>query len=75
MLAPRCHRPRLLETGSLSHLIGGSGRADFRIRPWIGETGGAMFVLHRAGRWLADLLERFDDALIALDHDVDTPAG
>jgi hypothetical protein len=30
-----------------------------------------MFVLNRAGRWLADLLERFDDALVALDHDVD----
>ncbi len=30
-----------------------------------------MFVLHRAGRWFADLLERFDDALVALDHDVE----
>jgi hypothetical protein len=30
-----------------------------------------MFVLHAASRWLADLLERFDDALVALDHDVD----
>jgi hypothetical protein len=34
-----------------------------------------MFVLHRAGRWLADLLERFDDALVALDHDVDAEAS
>jgi hypothetical protein len=30
-----------------------------------------MCVLHRAGRWLADLLECFDDALVALDHDVE----
>jgi hypothetical protein len=30
-----------------------------------------MCVLHHAGRWLAELLERFDDALVALDHDVD----
>jgi hypothetical protein len=28
-----------------------------------------MFVLHRAGRWLAGLLEAFDDALVALDDD------
>jgi hypothetical protein len=34
-----------------------------------------MFVLHRAGRWLADLLESFDDALVALDHDVDLEAS
>ena len=28
-----------------------------------------MFVLHRAGRWFAGLLEAFDDALVALDDD------
>jgi hypothetical protein len=32
-----------------------------------------MFVLHRAGKWLAGLLEAFDDALVALDDDVDAP--
>jgi hypothetical protein len=31
-----------------------------------------MFVLHRAGKWFASLLEAFDDALIALDDDDDT---
>ena len=30
-----------------------------------------MFVLHRAGRWIAGIPEAFDDALVALD-DVDT---
>jgi hypothetical protein len=39
-----------------------------------GETGGDMFVLNRAGRWFAGLLEAFDEALVALDDDVDTPA-
>ena len=29
-----------------------------------------MFVLHRAGKWFAGLLEAFDDALVALDDDV-----
>jgi hypothetical protein len=29
-----------------------------------------MFVLQRAGRWFAGLLEAFDDALVALDDDV-----
>lgn len=33
-----------------------------------------MFVLHVAGRWLADLLESFDDALVALDRDVELEA-
>jgi hypothetical protein len=28
-----------------------------------------MFVLNRAGRWFASLLETFDDALVALDDD------
>ena len=32
-----------------------------------------MFVLHRAGKWFAGLLEAFDDALVALDDDVDVP--
>jgi hypothetical protein len=35
-----------------------------------GETDGVMLVLQRAGRWLAGLLEAFDDALVALDDDV-----
>ncbi len=30
-----------------------------------------MFVLQRAGEWFAGLLESFDDALVALDDDVD----
>lgn len=30
-----------------------------------------MFVLQRAGRWIAGLLEAFDEALVALDDDVD----
>lgn len=30
-----------------------------------------MYVLQRAGRWIAELLESFDDALIALDRDVE----
>jgi hypothetical protein len=34
-----------------------------------------MFVLHRAGRGIAGILEAFDDALVALDDDVDTPAA
>lgn len=33
-----------------------------------------MIVLVRAGRWLAGLLESFDDALVALDDDADSPA-
>jgi hypothetical protein len=33
-----------------------------------------MFVLHRAGRWFLGLFEAFDDALIALDDDVDAHA-
>ncbi len=37
----------------------------------IGKTGPDMFVLHRAGRWFAELLESFDNALLALDHDVE----
>jgi hypothetical protein len=28
-----------------------------------------MFLLQRAGRWIAGLLEAFDDALVALDDD------
>ncbi len=28
-----------------------------------------MFVLQRAGRWFAGLLEAFDDALLPLDDD------
>jgi len=32
-----------------------------------------MFVLHRASRWFVELLEAFDDALLALDDDVDAP--
>ena len=32
-----------------------------------------MIVLLRAGRWLAGLLESFDDALVALDDDTDAP--
>jgi len=39
-----------------------------------GKTVGVMFVLHRAGQWLADLFEAFDDALVALDDDVDASA-
>ena len=30
-----------------------------------------MIVLHRAGHWLAELLQTFDEALLPLDHDVD----
>jgi len=33
-----------------------------------------MFVLHCAGHWFARLFESFDDALVALDDDVDAPA-
>jgi hypothetical protein len=33
-----------------------------------------MFVLHRASRWFAGLFEAFDDALVALDDDVDVPS-
>jgi|GEM_PF-2280206 len=33
-----------------------------------------MFVLHRAGQWFAGLLQAFDDALVALDDDIDVPA-
>ena len=40
-----------------------------------GQTVGDMFVLHRAGRWFAGLLEAFDDALVALDDDADAPAA
>jgi hypothetical protein len=32
-----------------------------------------MFVLHRAGRWFTELLQSFDDALVALDDDIDAP--
>lgn len=32
-----------------------------------------MYVLHRAGRWFAGLFEAFDDALVALDDDVESP--
>lgn len=30
-----------------------------------------MFVLLRAGQWFAGLLQAFDDALVALDDDID----
>jgi hypothetical protein len=33
-----------------------------------------MFVLHRAGQWFVALFEAFDDALIALDDDIDAPS-
>jgi hypothetical protein len=39
-----------------------------------GKTVDVMFVLHRAGQWFLGLLETFDDALVALDDDVDAPA-
>jgi hypothetical protein len=39
-----------------------------------GKTVDVMFVLHRAGQWFAGLFEAFDDALLALDDDVDAPA-
>jgi hypothetical protein len=32
-----------------------------------------MSVLHRAGQWFAGLFESFDDALVALDDDVEAP--
>lgn len=34
-----------------------------------------MCVLHHLGRWFAGLLETFDDALVALDDDLDTFAS
>jgi len=37
----------------------------------IGDTEFVMIVLHRAGHWLAELLQTFDEALLPLDHDVD----
>jgi len=39
-----------------------------------GETDEDMFVLHRAGQWFAGLLQAFDDALVALDDDIDVPS-
>lgn len=34
-----------------------------------------MFVLQRAGRWFAQLFEAFDNALVALDDDLDALAS
>jgi hypothetical protein len=60
-----------LEAGPIGDLTVDRIGAGWLIRAPIGKTGHAMFVLNCAGRWLADLLERFDDTLVALDHDVD----
>ena len=38
-----------------------------------GKTATVMFVLHRAGQWFAGLFRAFDDALVALDDDIDVP--
>lgn len=39
-----------------------------------GKNATVMFVLHRAGQWFADLFQAFDDALVALDDDIDVPS-
>jgi len=39
-----------------------------------GKTATVMFVLHRAGQWFAGLFQAFDDALVALDDDIDVPS-
>lgn len=38
-----------------------------------GKDATVMFVLHRASQWFAGLFQAFDDALVALDDDIDAP--
>jgi len=38
-----------------------------------GKDATVMFVLHRAGQWFAGLFQAFDEALVALDDDIDVP--